>query len=260
MSDYQQKVSGPLNERMRLIRLRRKKERLHFWQEFRIVPKGLIWTVVALFLVAQIVAYSVNHWNFVHYGEIAPPELHDEPGLAYLAIAGFVTLVSLVSSIFIFLIGYVNRDAKRRGMNSGLWTLLVIVLLPAWTFVGFLIYFLMREPMLVPLPAMRKARWRPLQLLPQLQMQPAPQLPQLQMRSRGDGRILPLLRTGLGERQRQAAQRSPTSRVPQVRFPACCGGSASSQENPEATLRYFLDGLFLDIHLSSELALRPIIW
>src|ERR1700734_2880675 len=104
MSDYQQKVSGPLNERMRLIRLRRKKEKLRFWQEFRIVPKGLIWTVVALFLLAQIIAYLINHWNFVHYGDIVPPELHDEPGMAYLAVAGMVTAVSLVMSIFIFLI------------------------------------------------------------------------------------------------------------------------------------------------------------
>jgi len=147
MSDYQQKVSGSFSERMRLNRLRRKKERLHFWQEFGIVPKGMIWTVVALYLVAQIIAFLVNRWNFTHYGEIAPPELRDNPTLAYLAIGGFVTMISLVSSIFIFLIAYVNRDAKRRGMNSALWTLLVIVLLPAWTFVGFLIYFLMREPL-----------------------------------------------------------------------------------------------------------------
>jgi hypothetical protein len=157
MSDYQQKVSGPLNERMRLIRLRRKKEKLYFWQEFRIVPKGLIWIVIALFFVAQVIAYSVNHWNFVHYGEIVPPELHDDPTLAYLAIAGIVTGASLFMSIFIFLIGYVNRDAKRRGMNSTLWTLLVIVLLPAWTFVGFLIYFLMREPLPYDCPQCGKA-------------------------------------------------------------------------------------------------------
>jgi len=47
---------------------------------------------------------------------------------------------------------YVNRDAKRREMNSALWTLLVILLLPAWGFVGFIIYFLMREPLPYPCP------------------------------------------------------------------------------------------------------------
>jgi hypothetical protein len=147
MTDYQQKVSGSFNERMRLIRLRRKKENLRFWDEFRIVPRGLIWIVVALFLVAQGIAFSVNRWNLYHNGDIFAPELRDTPILSYLALAGVVTAATLVMASFIFLIGYVNRDAKRRGMNSALWTLLVIVLLPAWTFIGFLIYFLMREPM-----------------------------------------------------------------------------------------------------------------
>lgn len=148
MSDYQQKVSGSFNERMRLIRLRRKKEKLRFWNEFRIVPNGLIWTTVVLFLIAQAIAFFVNHWNFYHSpGDIFAPDLIDTPWLSYLALAGVITLVSVFMSSLVFLIGYVNRDAKRRGMNSALWTLLVIVLLPAWTFIGFLIYFLMREPL-----------------------------------------------------------------------------------------------------------------
>lgn len=147
MSDYSQKVSGTFNERMRLIRLRRKKEKLRFWQEFRIVPRGLIWTVVFLFVLAQTIAFFVDRWNLQHGGPVFAPELMDQPALEHLALAGIITLVSVTMAIFIFLIAYVNRDAKRRGMNSALWTLLVIVLLPAWTFVGFLIYFLMREPL-----------------------------------------------------------------------------------------------------------------
>src|SRR5262249_10534931 len=43
--------------------------------------------------------------------------------------------------------GYVYRDARRRGMNAVLWTLLVIILLPAWLLLGFVIYFLVREPL-----------------------------------------------------------------------------------------------------------------
>ncbi|MGB7282267.1 MAG: zinc ribbon domain-containing protein [Candidatus Acidiferrum sp.] len=153
MSDYQQKVSGSFNERMRLIRLRRKKEKLRFWQEFRIVPKGLIWTMVALFLIAQAIAFFVNHWNFYHSpGDIFAPDVRDTPWLSYLALAGVISFVSVFMASLVFLIGYVNRDAKRRGMNSALWTLLVIVLLPAWTFIGFLIYFLMREPLPYPCP------------------------------------------------------------------------------------------------------------
>jgi hypothetical protein len=157
MSDYQQKVSGSFNERVRLIRLRRKKEHLRFWEEFRIIPNGVIYTVVALFLIAQVVAYFVNRWNAVHYGELFPYELRDTPAMAYLALAGIITGVSLVMATIIFWVAYVNRDAKRRGMNSAVWTLLVIVLLPAWTFVGFLIYFLMREPLPYPCPQCGKS-------------------------------------------------------------------------------------------------------
>jgi hypothetical protein len=152
MSDYQQKVTGSFNERMQLIRLRRKKEDLRFWQEFRIVPRGLIATVVLLFLVAQTIAFLVNRWNFFHNGDIFAPDLRDTPALSYLALAGVVTVMWLIFSSIILLIGYVNRDAKRRGMNSALWTLLVIILLPASTFIGFLIYFLMREPLPYPCP------------------------------------------------------------------------------------------------------------
>jgi len=80
-------------------------------------------------------------------GEIFPPELRDHPALASLAMAGIITGVSLVFAVLIFLVGYVNRDAKRRGMNSALWTFLVIVLWPAYFAIGFIIYFLMRQPL-----------------------------------------------------------------------------------------------------------------
>jgi len=147
MSEYQQMLSNSFNERKRLIRLRRKKEKLRFWDEFRIIPRWLVWIVVVKFAIAETIAFLVNRWNFVHGSGIFPPELHDEPVLAYLALAGIVLAVSLVVATLIFLVAYVNRDASRRGMNSALWTFLVLLLLPAWTFLGFVIYFLMREPL-----------------------------------------------------------------------------------------------------------------
>jgi len=145
MTDYPQKVSDSFNERLRLIRLRRKKEKLRFWDEFRIIPRWLIVLVILLFLAAQVIALLVN--LMVDKSQIFPPELQSEPALASLALAAIITGVSLVLGSLILLVGYVNRDAKRRGMNSALWTLLVIVFLPAWTIVGFLIYFLMRDPL-----------------------------------------------------------------------------------------------------------------
>jgi len=157
MSDNLQKVSGTFSERLRLNRLRRKKENLRFWEEFRIIPNGVIWTVVVLFLIAQGIAFSVNRWNATHYDNAFPWELRDNFALASLALAGIVTVVSLFMAAIIFWVAYVNRDAKRRGMNAAVWTLLVIVLLPAWTFVGFLIYFLMREPLPYPCPQCGKS-------------------------------------------------------------------------------------------------------
>jgi hypothetical protein len=145
MTEYPQKMSDSFSERRRLIRLRRKKENLHFWQEFKLVPRWLIWTVVALFVVAQGIALLVNLSGAA--GEIFPPELKDHPALASLALAGTVTAASLFFAAFIFLVGYVNRDARRRGMSPGLWTFLVIVLSPAYFAIGFIVYFLMREPL-----------------------------------------------------------------------------------------------------------------
>jgi len=45
----------------------------------------------------------------------------------------------------VLLAGYVYGDAQRRGMPAGWWTLLVL-LVP--NFIGFLLYFLLRKPLL----------------------------------------------------------------------------------------------------------------
>ncbi len=146
MPDYSQRVSDSFNERMRLIRLRKRKEKLRFWDEFRIIPRWLIVMMIVLFLVAQVIAYMVN-MEAARQGQIFPPELKDDPALAALALAGLVTLISFIVASLIFMIAYVNRDASRRGMNSALWTILVIVFLPTWGIIGLIIYLLMREPM-----------------------------------------------------------------------------------------------------------------
>ena len=152
MTDYAQRASNSFNERMRLIRFRRKRENLRFWDEFKLVPRWLVAVVILLFILAQVIAYIVNTRGLAGNGEIFPPELKNNPALASLALAGIITAVALVLAPFLFLFGYVNRDAKRRNMNSTLWTLLVIVLFPAYLAVGFIIYFLMREPLPYPCP------------------------------------------------------------------------------------------------------------
>ncbi len=61
----------------------------------------------------------------------------------------FTVLISSLIGFLILLIGYVNRDAKRRAMNSALWTALVIFIPNA---IGFILYFLLRRPIPVPCP------------------------------------------------------------------------------------------------------------
>jgi magnesium-transporting ATPase (P-type) len=148
MAEYSQSKDNPWSERKRLIRFRRKRERnLRFWQEFKLVPRWLIGIVVMLWLIAVVIAIAVNLNPALNDGQMFPPELQGHPVTQSVALAGIVTAASLFLAIFIFLVAYVNRDAKRRGMNSALWTLLVIVLCPAYFAIGFIIYFLMRQPL-----------------------------------------------------------------------------------------------------------------
>jgi hypothetical protein len=152
MTDYPQRMSDSFSERMRLIRLRKRKEKLRFWDEFRIIPRWLMVMVIVLFLAAQVIAYMVNMDAAQHGGEIFPPDLKNDPALASLALGMIVTGVSFFVASLIFMIAYVNRDASRRGMNSALWTILVIIFLPTWGLIGLIIYLLMREPLPYPCP------------------------------------------------------------------------------------------------------------
>jgi hypothetical protein len=137
--------SEPISEKVRLIRFRMTKEHTRFSAELRLIPRRLVLLVVVLFLMAQIVVQVA-----VHYSPLEWPEFSRQ--MNALIAAGIVILASIPVASLLFLIGYVYRDAKRRGMNATLWTILVIILLPAWLGLGFIIYFLLREPLPYPCP------------------------------------------------------------------------------------------------------------
>jgi len=146
--DESQGLKNSFNEKMRLIRFRRKKENLRFWNEFKLVPRWLYLTVLVLFALAQIIAQVALSYQLRHDPKsIFAPELSNQPVLASLALFGIVTAVSAMMAALMFMVGYVNKDARRRGMHSGLWTFLVIVLIPGYFVLGFIIYMLMREPL-----------------------------------------------------------------------------------------------------------------
>src|SRR2546422_9301459 len=121
---------------------------------FRSIPRWLMALVAILYVLALVIATTVNlaQAHNPNGNEMFPWELRDNPALASLALAGIVTAASLCLATIIFLLAYVNRDASRRGMSAALWTILVIILLPAWGFIGFVNYFLMREPLPYPCP------------------------------------------------------------------------------------------------------------
>jgi hypothetical protein len=154
VSDYQQKIAESFSERKRLNQLRKRKENLRFWNELRIIPRWLFVLVAALYVLALVIALTVNmaQSRNPNGNDMFPPELRDNPALAQLALSGLITLVARCLAFFVFMIAYVNRDASRRGMNSALWTILVIVFLPTWGLIGLVIYLLMREPLPYPCP------------------------------------------------------------------------------------------------------------
>jgi hypothetical protein len=143
-------MSDAFDERMKLIRFRRKRERFVFREEIKIVPKWLVWTCVVLWLLAVAIGTLVNLSGV--NGQTFPADLAGHPVFASLALAGIVTLISAFIAIWLMALGYVYRDARRRGMNGGLWMLLCMLL--SWPFfaIGFILYFQVREPLPFPCP------------------------------------------------------------------------------------------------------------
>lgn len=136
------------NARMRLIRLRRKRESFRLRDEFRIVPAWL----KGLCLILYFIAIGIGTFIMVNAPDARPGDLRDNLAVSILAIDGAITAAAILISVFLFALGYVSRDAKRRGMNPALWTLIVLLFLPSYGIIGFLIYFLMREPLPYPCP------------------------------------------------------------------------------------------------------------
>ena len=112
----------------------------HFHSELAIIPPVARAIAGLAFVLVQICLLVL----LPHYERGIPPM----PFLVLISIFG-----GIVVAIIILMIGYVNADSKRRGMNSLLWTLLVIFVPKA---LGFIAYFLLRKPLLMPCP---KCQW-----------------------------------------------------------------------------------------------------
>lgn len=109
-----------------------------FADEFRIIPgiarviAVLAWICLffVLFLVALPSDSKMRLWPPA--GQIA-----------------FAIWPGLLLAIFVLLIGYINADARRRGMRYVMWTLLAIFIPNS---IGIILYFVFRDPLLARCP------------------------------------------------------------------------------------------------------------
>ena len=105
-------------------------------EEVKVIPWWAIGLAVLLFAGVQVLMHVV----------LFRLDQHPAP-LAWRIFIGFMAGAAL--ACFVLLVGYVNRDARRRGMNVALWTVLVIFVPYA---IGLIIYFLMRHPLRIACP------------------------------------------------------------------------------------------------------------
>lgn len=101
-----------------------------FRAELRIIP-GWAWALAAIAFLAALWYFNIP----LAHAE-SPPPAWARPLLGILAGAGGVA--------FLALIGYVSGDARRRGMSPVLWTIVVVIIPNA---LGFVLYFLLRQPL-----------------------------------------------------------------------------------------------------------------
>ncbi|MGH9353790.1 MAG: zinc ribbon domain-containing protein [Terriglobia bacterium] len=129
----------------------RSREKSTLASELRVIPSWLVKAVIRVYVIALIIAELINLAGAKHIFVDIPQPIFPELGAGFsaLAVAGVVTAVGAVVGALILIIGYVYGDAKRRGMNPVLWTL-VALLVPY--LLGALLYFVVREPLPFPCP------------------------------------------------------------------------------------------------------------
>jgi hypothetical protein len=211
----EENMSDAFNERLRLIRFRRKRERSRFRDELRIIPKWLIWTCVVLYLVALVIGLTVNLNGFADHGEVFPGDesLRQQPFLSCLALAGAITAVAFTLSALLFMLGYVFRDAKRRGMNPALWTLLVLILSAGYFLIGLIIYLLVREPLPFTCPQCASTVNARFNFCPNCKYNLHPACPQCQREVADEDKFCPYCATELHHSPKPAGEIVPSGNL-----------------------------------------------
>ena len=107
-------------------------------EELKLIPR---WSVAAA--AAAFVGMQYIFWFLL-------PEHRHHPGPPIGLRIYFALSWSTLAALYLLMVGYVSRDAPRRGMRSRLW-IVVCLLLPGG--IGAVLYFLLRQPLLALCPS-----------------------------------------------------------------------------------------------------------
>ena len=131
--------------------------------EIRILPTWA-WVLAGIAFVAAQLFFDVYLAQQPH-----PPSAWVRPLMGLAA--------GLGAGCFLLLLGYINRDAKRRGMNPILWTLVALLIPNA---LGILLYFVLRQPRRSVCPQCGHAVQIEFNFCPQCNCKLSPSCPQCQ--------------------------------------------------------------------------------
>jgi len=149
-------------------------------REIRIVPVWA-WALAA-------VAFIAAQWYFniaiVHHPR--PPAAWARPVLGLFAGIG--------GGAYLLIIGYVNRDSKRRRMSPLLWTLVALIIPNG---MGILLYFVLRQPFTGTCPQCGRAIEVDFKFCPRCSQKLGPNCPQCQRSVQADDSYCPYCGTSL---------------------------------------------------------------
>src|ERR1700683_3384938 len=107
--------------------------------ELQLIP---LWSVAAAVLAFTVMEYVM--WGGVSARRHHPPNLP-------FGFRLYITIrIGALAGLYMLMIGYISRDAPRRGMSTPMWTV-VCVVIPSG--IGAVLYFLLRLPVVALCPA-----------------------------------------------------------------------------------------------------------
>jgi RNA polymerase subunit RPABC4/transcription elongation factor Spt4 len=137
--------------------------RTGFVAELRIIP-AWAWVLAGIVFIAAQWFFNIQ---IAHHTDA--PKAWCRPILGLLA--GFF------GGCYFLLIGYISRDARRRGMNPVVWSLIAALIPNA---VGFILYFLLRQPRMQVCPQCGNQVKPGFNFCPQCSCKLSPSCPQCQ--------------------------------------------------------------------------------